>query len=178
MLKFIEMVLKPWNNFEISEFYQPRTFAKVEKLMRFVFEISKFSGKWKREGLLPFEFPERKLGWRFTARCHSEAGQKGRLHADTFDHAKVVFEDVCCDGGAWEWHNSCGEDIESYRNCIKVWKWFWIFRVLSIPDIFKKFKNDEIFRFFLIFGKMKAGGAPALRAPRAETWLTVYRSLP
>ena len=31
---------------------------------------------------------------------------------------------------------------------------------------------------FQIFGKMIAGGAPALRVPRAETWLTVYRSLP
>ena len=31
ILKFIEMVLKDENDFEISEFYQPRTFAKVEK---------------------------------------------------------------------------------------------------------------------------------------------------
>ena len=30
-LKFIEMALKYENDFEISEFYQPRTFAKVEK---------------------------------------------------------------------------------------------------------------------------------------------------
>ena len=28
------------------------------------------------------------------------------------------------------------------------------------------------------FRKMKAGGAPALRVPRAETWVTVDRSLP
>ena len=31
MLKFIEMVLKCGNDFEISEFYPSRTFAKVEK---------------------------------------------------------------------------------------------------------------------------------------------------
>ena len=31
ILKFIEMVLKFENDFEISEFYQPRTFAKIEK---------------------------------------------------------------------------------------------------------------------------------------------------
>ena len=30
ILKFIEMVLKDENDFEISEFYQPRTFEKVE----------------------------------------------------------------------------------------------------------------------------------------------------
>ena len=28
------------------------------------------------------------------------------------------------------------------------------------------------------FWEMVAGGAPALRVTRAETWLTVYRSLP
>ena len=31
VLKFIEMVLKGGHDFEISEFYQSRTFAKVEK---------------------------------------------------------------------------------------------------------------------------------------------------
>jgi hypothetical protein len=31
ILKFIEMVLKDENNFEISEFYPSRTFVKVEK---------------------------------------------------------------------------------------------------------------------------------------------------
>ena len=31
ILKFIEIVLNVKNDFEISEFYQPRTFAKVEK---------------------------------------------------------------------------------------------------------------------------------------------------
>ena len=31
ILKFIEMVLKDENDFKISEFYQPRTFEKVEK---------------------------------------------------------------------------------------------------------------------------------------------------
>ena len=31
MLKFIEMVLKDENRFEIQEFYPSRTFAKIEK---------------------------------------------------------------------------------------------------------------------------------------------------
>ena len=31
MLKFIEMVLKDENDFEITEFYPSRTFAKIEK---------------------------------------------------------------------------------------------------------------------------------------------------
>ena len=58
ILKFIEIVLKCENNFEISEFYPSRIFVKVEKLEDF-FEKSKFPGKWKKEGFLPFEFPER-----------------------------------------------------------------------------------------------------------------------
>jgi len=44
---------------------------------------------------------------------------------------------------------------------------------------FEKVKNDEIIlklsKFSNILGKMKTGGAPALRFPRAETELTVYR---
>ena len=58
ILKFIEMVVKFENDFKITELYQLRTFAKVEKMTRF-FENFEFSGKGKREGLLPFEFPER-----------------------------------------------------------------------------------------------------------------------
>ena len=42
ILKFIEMVLKDENDFKISEFYQPRTFAKVENDE--IFEIVKISG--------------------------------------------------------------------------------------------------------------------------------------
>ena len=58
MLKFIEMVPKDENDFKISEFYQPRTFAKVGKSC-YLKKKFKFSGKCEREGLLPFEFPER-----------------------------------------------------------------------------------------------------------------------
>ena len=50
----------------------------------------------------------------------SEAGQKGRLHADTLDHEKVVSEDFCCDEGAWEFKDCCGAHIAVYRNGIEV----------------------------------------------------------
>ena len=43
-LKFIEMILKYRNDFEISEFYPSRTFVKVEKMMIFS-ENAKFPGK-------------------------------------------------------------------------------------------------------------------------------------
>ena len=55
------MVLKYENDFEISEFYPSRTFSKSRNMMRF-FEILKFSENDSGRGLLPFEFPERKLG--------------------------------------------------------------------------------------------------------------------
>ena len=42
ILKFVGMVLKCENDFEISEFYRSRTFAKVENDERFFLEISIF----------------------------------------------------------------------------------------------------------------------------------------
>ena len=36
ILKFIEMVLKDENNFEISEFYPSQTFSKIRKMRRFL----------------------------------------------------------------------------------------------------------------------------------------------
>ena len=44
ILKFIEMVLKFENDFEIPEFYRVQTFQKSQKMVRF-FENPKFSGK-------------------------------------------------------------------------------------------------------------------------------------
>ena len=44
ILKFIEMLLKDENDFEISEFYQPRIFEKIE-IWWDLFENSKISGK-------------------------------------------------------------------------------------------------------------------------------------
>ena len=56
ILKFIEMVLKDENNFEISEFYQPRTFAKVENYNIFL-KILKFLENDSRRGSCPSSFP-------------------------------------------------------------------------------------------------------------------------
>ena len=47
------------------------------------------------------------------------AGQKGRLHADTLDHEKVVFEDHCFLKVRVNLHNCYEEHIEVYRNGIK-----------------------------------------------------------
>ena len=49
------------------------------------------------------------------------------------------------------------------------------------PKLFEKVENEEIFlkcESLKNNGKTIAGGASALRVLRAETWLTVYRSLP
>ena len=50
------------------------------------------------------------------------------------------------------------------------------------PGLLQKLKNERIIlENFKKSGKCEkliAGGAPALRVPRAETWLTVDRSLP
>ena len=46
------------------------------------------------------------------------------------------------------------------------------------PELFKKVEKWADFLKMSNFLEMIAGGAPALRVPRAETWLTVYRSLP
>ena len=45
VLKFILMVVKDENDFEISEFYRSRTFGKVENLMIFFDFFSKVSKK-------------------------------------------------------------------------------------------------------------------------------------
>jgi hypothetical protein len=49
------------------------------------------------------------------------------------------------------------------------------------PGLLQKFKIAEIIlevSKISKYAKIRAGGAPALHVPRAETWLTVYRSLP
>ena len=56
ILKFIEMVLKDENDFEISEFYIVQTFLKSRKMVRF-FENFKFPGKWERRGSCPSSSP-------------------------------------------------------------------------------------------------------------------------
>ena len=56
VLKFIEMVLKGGNDFKISEFYQPRTFAKVENAKLFV-SISNFLENKSGRGSCPSSFP-------------------------------------------------------------------------------------------------------------------------
>ena len=43
----------------------------------------------------------------------SEAGQTGRLHADTLDHEKIVFRDDCFMKGAWEFNDFCEAHIGS-----------------------------------------------------------------
>ena len=108
---------------------------------------------------------------------HCSAGQKGRLHAHAPDHEKVVSEGHCILEVLGNYNNSCEEHIEVYRNGIKVWKWRWNFRVLSILNFSKKSEIGDIFWKFQIFWKMLAGGAPALRVYRAVTRLTVHRSL-
>ena len=52
-------------------------------------------------------------------RNSSEAGQKGLAHRNKFDHEKVVFQDVCCDGGAREFKDCFEAHIEVYRNGIE-----------------------------------------------------------
>ena len=59
-MKFIEMVLKFENDFKISEFYQPRTFAKVENDVIFL-KISNFL-EMAAEGAKRFKLRERKQG--------------------------------------------------------------------------------------------------------------------
>ena len=55
-LKFIEMILKCENDFEISEFYQPRTFVKVENDEIFL-KISNFLENGSGRGSWLSSFP-------------------------------------------------------------------------------------------------------------------------
>ena len=61
-------------------------------------------------------------------------------------------------------------------------KTIWKFQNSIESKLFQKLKMQISFLFeklnFAKNAKIIAGGAPALRVPRAETWLTVYRSLP
>ena len=56
ILKFIEMVLKCENDFEISEFYPSRTFAKVENDETFL-KFSNFLENVSARGSCPSSFP-------------------------------------------------------------------------------------------------------------------------
>ena len=86
-------------------------------------------------------------------RNSSEAGQKGRLHDGAPGHEKVFSENHCFMNVPVNLHNCCEEGIEVYRNGSKVWNSFWNSRVLSIPDILKKLKNDGF--LFDIFEKLE-----------------------
>ena len=56
VFKFIEMVLKDENDFEISEFYRSRTFQKIEKWCDFL-KISKFLENESGRGSCHSSFP-------------------------------------------------------------------------------------------------------------------------
>ena len=56
ILKFIEMVLKSGNDFEISEFYRIQTFSKSRKMVRFL-KISNFLENESGRGSCPSSFP-------------------------------------------------------------------------------------------------------------------------
>ena len=55
ILKFIEIVLKFGNDFEISEFYPARTFSKSRKLL--FLKFSKFRENESRRGSCPSSSP-------------------------------------------------------------------------------------------------------------------------
>ena len=57
VLKFIEMVLKDENDFEISEFYRSHTFLKSRKMMRLFLKISNFLEDDRGRGSCPSSFP-------------------------------------------------------------------------------------------------------------------------
>ena len=159
----------------------PGHFQKVGKWWDF-FEILKFSGKWEREGLLPFEFPERKLGWRFTARCHNTKTVAKRASWGGCTTVLLTMKKL-------------------FWKIIALWKCLWI-TIIVVEHILKfiervlKFENDfkisELYRsrtfqkswkmrWFLKFSNFlenETGRTPALRVPRAVTRLTVHCSLP
>ena len=158
ILKFIEIELKCENDFEIPEFYRI-TSPKVGKSW-YCFENLKKSeilenDSWRR--LLPFEFPERKLGWRFSCRCSTETvakqTRKGPLHDGTLEYKKVVFENHCSLKVLVNYHNCFEEGIEVYINNTEGWKWLWNFRLLSGLNFFKKVGTYLYIFDFYVFAK-------------------------
>ena len=57
ILKFIEMVLKDENDFEISEFYPSRTFPKIQKNDEIFLKFSNFRENESGRGSCPSSYP-------------------------------------------------------------------------------------------------------------------------
>ena len=146
------------------------------------FEIFKISWKNKNaERLLPFESPERKPGWRFTARCHTETVAKRARRGGCTTMRRTMKKQFLKIIASWK---CLGITMIVLKNILKFteillkyWNDFEISEFYRSQTFRKKLK---IIRFLKIrnFLKIIAGAAPALRVSRAVTRLTVHRSLP